>query len=288
MTSRQHLSAFIELTKPRIVNMVLVTTTFGYFLGGKGLHEPFVLFLTLLGTALSCGGACALNNYLERDIDCCMKRTKKRPLPQGLVTPNAAMLFGVVLVLLGTTLLVWQVNLLTGFLSILTTFLYVLVYTPLKRLTWLNTLVGSIPGALPPMGGWAAATGELGLGAWVLFAILFIWQQPHFYAIAWMYRDDYARAGFKMLPVVDPSGTSTIRQILVWSVILLPVSALPTFIGMSGFLYMIGALGFGMLMLIAGLSLALTRSALDARRLLHASIIYLPVLLLLIATDVGF
>ena len=268
--------------------MILVTTTIGYFLGGQGIDSWSRLLCTLLGTALSCGGAGALNHYLERDIDGLMKRTMRRPLPTGLIAPQHAFLFGIFLVLVGVTLLVTTVNLLTGFLSLLTTFLYVVVYTPLKRRSWLNTMVGAIPGALPPLGGWAAATGELSYGGWVLFMILFLWQHPHFYAIAWMYREDYARGGFKMLPVVQPDGASTLRQIHVYSALLIPMSLIPTLIGMSGPIYFWGALISGIALFVVGVQLARSRSIQDARRLLRASVIYLPVLLILIVSDIGF
>ena len=214
-----------------------------------------------------------------------MNRTRQRPIPSGAISPAEALSFGLVLVLLGVTLLAWRVNLLTGFLSLMTVFLYVLVYTPLKRVTWLNTFVGAIPGALPPVGGWAAATGSLDIGAWVLFLILFIWQHPHFYAIAWMYRDDYARGGFKMLPVVEPDGASTFQQILLYSLLLIPISLFPTIIGMSGWIYGGGVLVMGIGMLLVGLSVASSRSNQDAKRLLKASVLYLPAFLVLILID---
>lgn len=276
---------YIELSKPRIVVMVLVTSVIGYVLAGGSLHNFHLLLVLIIGTALSCAGASALNMYLERDVDRLMKRTKKRALVRGAASSNEVLLFGVIAVLSGVTLLVLQVNLLTGFLSLLTAFLYVLVYTPLKRITWLNTLVGSIPGALPPMGGWAAATDSLGAGAWVLFAILFIWQQPHFYAIAWMYREDYARAGLKMLPVVEPDGDSTFSQILIFSYLLIPVALLPTVVGVAGATYFYGAFILSLAMLSAALCVVSSRSVKDARRLLHATIIYLPLLLVFIIAD---
>jgi protoheme IX farnesyltransferase len=188
-------------------------------------------------------------------------------------------------VLLGVSLLAWQVNLLTGFLSLLTVFLYVLVYTPLKRVTWWNTVIGAIPGALPPMGGWAAATGSLDLGAWVLFLILFVWQHPHFYAIAWMYREDYKRGGFKMLPVVEPDGRSTFRQVIWFSVVLVPVSLLPGFLGMAGAVYTWGMAVLSLGMLWYGVVLARTHSVQDARVLLKVSVIYLPLFFILILGD---
>jgi protoheme IX farnesyltransferase len=268
--------------------MVLVMCAAGFFLGAKGLSPITTFLITLLGTGLSSGGAAVLNNYLERDIDGLMHRTKKRPLPQGTVSPSEALSFGLCLVLLGVGLLAWQVNLLTGFLSLLTVFLYVIVYTPLKRLTWLNTVIGAIPGALPPVGGWAAATGQLDLGAWALFLILFIWQHPHFYAIAWMYRDDYQRGGFKMLPVVEPDGVSTFRQVVAFSVILIPASLLPVVMGMAGYWYGIGITILGLIMLGVGVNLRRSRSVQDARLLLRTSVIYLPLFFVLILGDSGF
>jgi heme o synthase len=281
-------SAYLELTKPRILLLVLITEALGFFLASRGVIVWVPFAISLLGTALSCAGAAALNHYLERDIDALMKRTCKRPLPAGIIEPQRALMFGILLVLAGVTLLVAKINLLAGFLSLLTAFLYVLVYTPLKRVTWLNTLVGAIPGALPPMGGWAAATGTLDTGAWILFLIMFIWQQPHFYSIAWMYREDYARGGLRMLPVVDPDGRSTFRQIILFSVGLIPVSLAPYFLGLSGPVYAIGALLLGLFMLAAGITLSRTHTVADARKLLRASIVYLPILLLLIIGDVHF
>jgi len=214
-----------------------------------------------------------------------MRRTCNRPIPAGLVSPLSALAYGVYCVLGGVLLLLWQVNLLTAFLALLTSFLYVLVYTPLKRWSWLNTIVGAVPGALPPMGGWAAATGRLDVGAWVLFGILFLWQHPHFYAIAWMFRDDYRRGGFRMLPVVQPDGRSTFRQILTTSILLVPVSLLPAFVGMSGPVYLWGALVLSLGFLYTSVVLARTHSMASARNVLRASVVYLPLLLALIMLD---
>ena len=281
-------AAYIELTKPRIMCMVLVTFVIGFFLGGQGIHSVGLLVLPLIGTAMVTGGAAALNHYLERDADAKMDRTQSRPIPSGAVTPNAVMLYGVYLVLVGTLLLLWAVNILTAFLAILTAFLYVVVYTPMKRLTWLNTIVGAIPGALPPMGGWAAATGKVEAGAWVLFAILFIWQHPHFYAIAWMFKDDYRKGGFKMLPVIEPDGQSTFRQVVFFCALLIPVSLLPTMIHISGWVYFWGALVMGTAFLATGAAMYQSGSILSARHVLRASVIYLPLLLLLILVDHSF
>lgn len=277
--------AYIELTKPRILTMVLVTTALGYVLGGLGVHSLSGLFFVLLGAGMTCGGAAALNHYLERDVDRQMKRTRNRPIPSGSVSPNHALLWGEYLVLGGVMLLMWQVNLLTAFLALLTAFLYALVYTPMKRLTWLNTFVGAIPGALPPMGGWAAATGQLEAGAWALFAILFIWQIPHFYSIAWIFKDDYKQAGFKMLPSVDPSGTNTMAQTLLFAFALIPASLTPMWIGLSGWVYGLGAVILGVAMLAACIGFARHRTIGEARRVLRASVIYLPLLFVLIIVD---
>ena len=279
------LDPYFELTKPRIVTMVLVTTALGFFVGGHGIDSPLILVMTLLGTALSAGGAGVLNHYLERDVDAVMRRTRDRPLPAGKVSPAAALSLGFAMILAGQVVLVLTVNLLTAWLALITAFLYVVIYTPMKRTTWLNTSLGSIPGALPPVGGWAAATGHLDTGAWVLFAILFAWQHPHFYAIAWIFREDYRRGGFKMLPVLEEDGGRTCRHILAFSVLLIAVSILPTLLGTSGILYLVGALILGAGMLAAGVSLTLTRSTLDARRLLRASVIYLPLLLILMVIN---
>jgi len=281
------IGAFVELVKPRIVSMVLVTTCLGYFLGARGTHSWLLLLVTLLGVGCSAGGSAVLNNYLERDVDSKMSRTRHRALPAGLVEPAHALAFGVCLVLAGSLTLVRWVNLLTGFLVLLAAFLYVLVYTPMKRWSWINTTLGAIPGAIPPLCGWAAASGRLDVGAWVLFAILFAWQHPHFYSIAWMFKDDYRAAGLKMLPVVDPDGVSTFRQTVAYSVALIGASLLPTVIGMTGQFYFYGALLIGLTMLGAAVCFARQHGAADARRLLRASILYLPLLLLLIALDAG-
>ncbi len=281
-------SAYYELTKPRISMLVLITTALGFYLGGKGVHSFSALFFTLLGAGLTCGGASALNHYLERDSDAKMERTKNRPIPTGLIHPQNAMIFGILLILLGVFLLYWRVNLLTAFLSLLTAFLYVLVYTPMKKITWLNTTIGAIPGAIPPMGGWAAATGNLDFGAWILFLILFVWQHPHFYSIAWMFKDDYAKGGFKMLPVVEPSGKNTFLQIILFSIALIPISLMPTLTGLSGRIYFSGALILGCGLLYLGTTLARSKSVQDARKMLRATVFYLPILLALIVIDVQF
>jgi protoheme IX farnesyltransferase len=283
----KNIRLYLELAKPRILLMVLVTTAFGFFLGARGVNSVLHFCLTLLGVGCATGGAAMLNNYLERDLDVKMVRTRDRVLPAGLIEPYHALTLGVGLVLFGVLLLAWKVNLLTGFLVLMAGFLYVLVYTPLKRITWLNTSFGAIPRAIPPLAGWAAATGQLDPGAWVLFAILFVWQHPHFYAIAWIFREDYHTAGFKMLPVVEPGGKRMFRQTIVFSILLLVVSLLPTVIGLTGRSYFCGALLSGLLMVVVALRFARERQLADARRLLRATILYLPALLLLITLDAG-
>ncbi len=288
MKSQFPIKAYLELTKLRITSLVLMTTSMGYFLGGKGIHSVSALICLLIGTAAVCAGASALNHYLERDADKLMLRTKNRPLPAGIIAPSDAMIFGIILMLFGVSFLYQTVNLLTAFLSLLTAFLYVIVYTPLKKMSWLNTSIGAIPGALPPMGGWAAAANHLDPGAWALFLILFVWQHPHFYAIAWMFKEDYKRGGFKMLPVVEPDGKSTFWQIIIFSVILIPIALLPALMGISGRLYFFGAALLSCLFLFCAVHVFISRTTISAKNLFGASVIYLPLLLLLIVIDVTF
>lgn len=279
------IAAYVEMTKPRILTMVLVTTVLGFAMGGQGIYFYDILVYTLFGTALCSAGAGVLNHYLEREVDARMDRTRNRPLPTGKVEPGVALAYGLLLSVSGTVLLYVLVNPLAALLACSTVVLYVLIYTPFKRVSWLNTPVGAIPGAIPPMIGWAAATGNLGLGAWILFAILFLWQHPHFYAIAWMFREDYRKGGFKMLPVVRPDGKSTFRQSLAAAILLIPVSLLPTLNHMSGWTYFVGALLLGLYFLAACVRWRISTTTLDARKVLRASVIYLPMLLLLILVD---
>lgn len=285
MTKLELSKLYWRMTKPGIMMLVLVTTSLGFYFAQGSFHHFNILMWTLLGTSLTCGGASVLNQYLERDVDVLMQRTKKRPLPLGIISPAEALGFGVSIILLGLFIFCWKVNLLTAFLSLLTCFLYVLVYTPMKRLTWLNTTIGAIPGAIPPLGGWAAATNHLDPGAWILFLILFTWQHPHFYAIAWLYKEDYKKAGFKMLPVVHPDGKFTFSQITAFSFLLLAFSLMPSLIGMSGRIYFWGALVLGLGMLYTAFLFQRSQSNIDARKILGASILYLPLLLILIVVD---
>lgn len=277
--------AYIELTKANVMSMVLVSTILGYYLGGNGIDSMLHLIKALIGTALVAGGAGALNHYLEKEADALMERTKNRPIPSQIISAGNALMFGIILVLVGTIILVKQINLLTGFLSLLTAFLYVLVYTPLKKVTWLNTSIGSIPGAIPPMGGWAAATGQLDSGAWILFAILYLWQHPHFYAIAWMFKDDYAKANLKMLPVIEPDGKRMIRQILWHLSLLIPISAFPYITGISGLIYLIGVVILSVLFLLSAVPMIHEKTNHNAKILLKTSVFYLPLLLILIVVD---
>ena len=280
--------AYWELIKPRIIFMILVTFCLGFFVGGRGIHSFNLLFWSLLGTAFSVGGSAVLNNYLERDVDCLMRRTEGRPIPAGVIQPNIALSFGFILLLFGQSILIFSAGLLTAFLALLSAFLYVVIYTPMKRLSWINTSLGAVPGAMPPLGGWTAATGEIELGGWVFFMILFAWQHPHFYAIAWIFRDDYRRGGFKMLPVEDLEGNQTCRQIICFSILLLIVSLLPTFLGLTGKVYLAGAFILGCMLLTSSIYLIQKRSNYGARKLLQATIVYLPLLFILCLLDSNF
>jgi len=285
---RSDLSAYWELTKPRIIFMVLVTFCLGFFVGGRGVHSFSLLFWSLVGTAFSVAGSAVLNNYLERDVDRLMHRTEGRPIPAGVIRPTAALSFGFILLFFGQSILIVVAGLLTAFLALLSAFLYVVIYTPMKRLSWINTSLGAVPGAMPPLGGWTAATGEIELGAWVFFLILFAWQHPHFFAIAWIFRDDYRRGGFKMLPVQDIEGNQTCRQIIYFSVLLLITSLFPTFLGLTGKVYLVGALILGSMLLASAVYLIQKRSDYGARKLLQATIFYLPLLFILCLIDYGF
>jgi protoheme IX farnesyltransferase len=276
---------FLALTKPRVVLMVLVTTFVGFHVAAVGPSDPFRLMHTLIGTGLAAAGALALNQFLERDVDGRMERTRRRPLPDKRLRPTEALGFGLTLTVSGAVYLWTAVNWMSAGVVAVTAASYLLAYTPLKRQTSLCTVFGAIPGALPPVAGWVAARGEFGTGAWVLFGILFLWQLPHTLAIACVYRKDYARADLRMLPVVDPGGGRTGRQVVLNCLALLAVGLLPALVGMAGSLYFVGALVLGLAMLASGLGLAVGRSSADARRLVYASLIYLPALFVLVAID---
>ena len=278
-------SDYLELTKPRVTLMVVITMAFGYYLGSRGAMDWMLLLHALLGTTLVAGGTSALNQYWERDLDAKMQRTKNRPLPSGRLQPRDALIFGVIISLAGIVHLFVMINALTALLAAATLISYVFIYTPLKQKNSLSTIVGAVPGALPPLGGWTAARNDLSIEGWILFAILFIWQLPHFLAIAWIYREDYLRGGFPLLTVIDPDGDSAGRQIISNCLALLPVSLLPTIVGMAGRFYFIGALALSLFFLACGVAVMRQRSNVTVRRLLHASLLYLPSLLALMALD---
>jgi protoheme IX farnesyltransferase len=289
---------YIELTKPRITWLILMSTGVGYFFGLKrdffdaatfiqatGSPGWTLLLHTLLGTGLIASGTAALNQWYERDADQLMRRTSGRPLPAGKMTAKKALIFGIVLATLGFAELALGVNLLSALLGLFTLGSYLFVYTPLKQRSHLSTVIGALPGAMPPLMGYAASHGSLTPEAWTLFAILFIWQFPHFLAIAWMYREDYARAGIQMLPVVEPDGMSTGRQIILYASTLIPVSLFPVLLGMSGRIYLIGALLLGGWFLYTGVRVAFDLTNVRARQVLLASIIYLPAIYGLMVFD---
>src|SRR3989475_4707721 len=266
----------MALTKPRVIAMVLVTTLVGYDVGLTGSADHVRVMHLLIGTLLAAGGTLALNQYCERDRDARMNRTRARPLPSGRLQPLEALLFGVALTMLGTVYLAALVGALVALVSMATAILYLFAYTPLKQRTALCTLVGAVPGALPPVAGWAAARGDVTLGAWVLFGVLFLWQLPHTLSIARLYRNDYARAGVRVLPVIGPDGASTERQIVLASVALLTVSVLPAVIGWTGPVYLAGAVALGLAFTAVGIVQALAPSARAPPRGLLVSLLYLP------------
>jgi protoheme IX farnesyltransferase len=277
-------AAYLSLTKPRLVLMVLVTVAVGFLLGARGSGRETTLGAlgaTLAGSALVAGGAGALNQWLERSRDARMRRTANRALPSGRLTAAQALAFGGLLALVGTALLFFSVNALAAATALVTLVLYVAVYTPLKAVTTLNTVIGAVPGALPPLIGWGAATGTLGREAWTLFLIVFLWQFPHFLAIAWIYREDYARAGFRMLSGRDDHGTMTGCQAVCYALALVPAGLLPALVGLAGPVYFAGALFLGLLYLGDAIGFWLHSSDARARRLLLMSFVYLPAVLLL-------
>jgi heme o synthase len=282
---RRVVADLIALTKPRVVLMILVTTVVGYYVGLSGAPDYARLVHLLVGTLLAASGTLALNQYWERDVDARMERTRVRPLPEGRLAPLEALLFGTAVTVAGLGYLGAFVSPMVLLVTAATTAVYLFAYTPLKLRTPLCTIVGAVPGALPPVTGWVASREAFGIGAWVLFGILFLWQLPHTLAIARLYRDDYARAGVRLLPVVDAEGTSTERQIVTGCLALLAVSLLPTLIGLAGPVYFVGAFLLGTGFLVLGTRQALTPSQVSARRVLFASLLYLPLLLALLAYD---
>jgi heme o synthase len=277
---------FLELTKPRIVTMVALTALFGYYLAPSAAPFDWLrLVATLVGTSLAAAGTMTLNQYVERDLDALMLRTQQRPLPDGRVAPFDALVFGSALTVIGILLLLVVVNPLSAAVTATTSISYLFAYTPLKTRSSLCTLIGAVPGALPPLTGWAAASGNLDAAAWAIFAIMFVWQIPHSLAIAQMYRDDYARGGFRLLPVLDPDGSNTARQILTYSLALVSVGMLPTLLGLAGPVYFAASILLGIGMLAPSYRLARSGKTADARRVMFASLLYLPVVFAIMAAD---
>jgi protoheme IX farnesyltransferase len=282
---RSRASDYVALAKPRLNGLVVASALAGYVMAGGDTSDVLRVCSTVLGTALVAGGASAFNQLIERDSDALMRRTRVRPLPDGRLQPSEGFVFGGALTSVGLAVLVLGVNLLSAFVALATIASYTAIYTPLKRRTSFATVIGAVPGALPPVIGWAAGRNDLSGGAWVLFGIVFLWQLPHFLAIAWMYREDYARAGLPMLPVIEPDGRSTARQAIVYAAALLPVAMAPTLVGMTGALYFSGAFVLTAALLVLAVRFASDRSTHAARRLFYGSIIYLPLLWMLMIAD---
>lgn len=285
LSARDRMAAYLELTKPRITFLIVLTAAAGFALASQGRVDYPAMLTAMVGIALLSSGIATLNQYMERDLDGLMRRTANRPLPSGKLLPWEALAFGVGLTVLAEIYLAVLVNPLSAVLGLTVISGYLFAYTPLKTRTSLSTFVGAFPGAVPPLIGWASARGTIGVEAWVLFAILFLWQFPHFLAIAWMYREDYTRAGILMLPVVEPDGRVTGQQIVLYTVMLLPVSLLPTLLGTAGKIYFVGAIVLGLAFLYFSLRAAFSKSRQAARHLLLASVIYLPLLFILMVLD---
>jgi heme o synthase len=276
---------YVALTKPRITWLILMSTGVGYFFGAQNGWHLVTLIHTIIGTGLIASGTAALNQWYEREADAKMRRTQARPLPAGRLDAWRALVFAILISVAGFAELWVGANALAAMLGLFTLLCYLFVYTPLKQRSPHSTTIGSIPGAMPPLIGFAAASGTLTWDAWVLFAILFLWQFPHFYAIAWMYKEDYARAGIRMLPVVEPDGKSTARRILLYSIALIPISLMPKFFAMAGNVYLYGAIALGLAFLYYGLRTRWDRTRQQARRVLLASVVYLPLLFSLMLFD---
>lgn len=285
LTLASRANAYVALTKPDVSFLVLVTTAAGFYMGARGPVDWLHMVHTVFGTMLIAGGTAALNHYAERESDRLMRRTASRPLPTGVLKPSQALAYGVALSVGGAVYLYFAAGALAAGLGAAACLGYLLAYTPLKKRTVWATFIGAFPGAVPPMIGWAAASGRLDLGAWLLFAILFFWQFPHFHAIAWMYREDYARAGILMLPVVDPAGARTFRQILMTAAALVGISVLPAVFGLAGTIYVVGALLLSVALLQVCLWAARTKTNAQAKWLMHATVVYIPLLLALMVFD---
>lgn len=282
---RMRLAAFIELTKPRIAFMLVLTSAAGFYLGTKGPFD-FALFTNaMIGILILAFGVATLNQWIERTTDALMDRTKNRPLPSVRLTPTEALVFGLVQCSVAEIYLYFLVNPLTAALGLVVIVGYVLLYTPLKTRTSASTAIGAIPGAMPPLMGWTAAANEVTLGAWALFVMLFLWQFPHFLAIAWMYKEQYAKAGIKMLPALEPDGRITARQIVLFAIMLVPASLAPFFLGIAGVPYLLGATLLGIWFLYESVTMARSKTVEKARRLLMVSVLYLPLIFGLLVLD---
>lgn len=285
LSARERIAAYVELTKPRIAFMLVLTSAAGFYLGNVGTFSWILFANAMIGIALLAFGVATLNQWVERRTDALMDRTAKRPLPSGKLTPNEALIFGVLQTLVAEVYLFFLVNPLTAALGLVVIIGYVFLYTPLKTKTSVSTAIGAIPGAMPPLMGWTSSANEITLGAWALFAVLFLWQFPHFLAIAVMYRDQYAKAGILMLPVVEPSGRMTARQIVLFTIMLVPVSLAPFFIGFAGVIFLAGATLLGSWFLIESIGAARAKTVERNRRLLLVSVIYLPLYFILLSLD---
>jgi len=275
---KERIAAYFELTKPRIAFMLVLTAAVGFYLGSRQLFDWWLFAKAIVAITLLAFGVASLNQFLERKTDALMERTAGRPLPSGRLSSVEALIFGIVLCVASEVLFFTSVNALTGFLGLLVIVGYVLLYTPLKTKTTLSTAIGAIPGAMPPLMGWTSATNQISLEAWLLFAIILLWQFPHFLAIAWIYRSEYEKAGVLMLPVIDKEGKLTVRQMLIFAILLFIVSLLPFFIGLAGLIYLFSAFTLGAYFLYCTFLMAKEKSVATARKVLVASVIYLPVI----------
>ncbi len=282
---REKLAAYLELTKPRIAFMLVLTSAAGFYLGADRGFDVVLFVNSMIGILLLAFGVATLNQVWERKSDALMERTASRPLPTQKVSFVEALVFGVSLCVVAEIYLEVLVNQLTAILGLIVFVGYVLLYTPLKKYTSASTAIGALPGAMPPLMGWTASANEITLGAWILFSIIFLWQFPHFLAIAWMYKEQYAKAGIKMLPVLEPEGKITARQIVFFTILLFPVSIAPFFIGLAGWVYLVGASLLGIWFLMASIKTARAKSVEQARKLLLVSVIYLPLLFALMVLN---
>jgi protoheme IX farnesyltransferase len=285
MSARERVGAFVELTKPRIAFMLVLTAGAGFYLGNRGTFDLLLFANAMIGIALLAFGVATLNQWLEKRTDALMDRTAGRPLPSGKISNLEALIFGSILCIGAEAYLLFLVNPLTALLGISVIVGYVLLYTPLKTRTTASTAIGAIPGAMPPLMGWTASANEITLGAWALFTFLFLWQFPHFLAIAWMYKDQYAKAGILMLPIVEPSGRITARQIVLFAIMMVPVSLAPFFLGFAGWIFLIAGVVLGIWFLVESIRTARAKTPEMARRLLLVSVLYLPVMFALMVLD---